>query len=256
MRQTCRSYYMLQPLQARYAMLKPEEIRYAAGGGTVTSSQAFLGGDWRNSQVLVRYPGGLCVWVNGNASRPWRVEHEGVTHELPPFGWLAVAGDGFFESSEAVEGKRCDRAVTPECLFLDGRGTWRQFEGIGASGSVAVRRDKASRGLSITTIEGVDRLVLERPQSRTTLKVVPREDSTTLKAAARDVRTAIGAIAQSDAVTARAFDLNEKDLGEVAIRRTAAGWELRPPQTAVRLDVRVILPVTLLTDAPRGRDGL
>ena len=27
-RQTCRSYYMLQPLQTRYAMIKPDEIRY------------------------------------------------------------------------------------------------------------------------------------------------------------------------------------------------------------------------------------
>ena len=132
----------------------------------------------------------------------------------------------FFESSETVDGKRYDRAVAPECLFLDGRGQWRQCEGIGASGSVAVRRDKAGRGLSITTIEGVDRLVLETPQGRTTLKNVPQ-----------DVRTVIGAVAQSEAVTARAFDLSEKDLGEVALRRTAIGWELRPPQAAVRLEV-------------------
>ncbi len=33
-RQTCRSYYMLQPLQSRYAMLKPQEILYGTDRGT------------------------------------------------------------------------------------------------------------------------------------------------------------------------------------------------------------------------------
>jgi hypothetical protein len=213
---------MLQPLQARYAMLKPEEIRYAAGDGTVSSSKAFASGDWRNSQVFVRYPGGLSVWVNGNATRSWRVEHQGVIHQLPPFGWLAVGSDGFFESSEAVDGKRCDRAVTPECLFLDGRGTWRECEGIGASGSVAVRRAKEGRGLSITAIEGVDRLLIQRPQGRF---------------GSEDVRTSIAAVAKAEALAVKALDQNEKALGEVALRRTTSGWEIRPPQATVWLDV-------------------
>jgi hypothetical protein len=143
---------------------------------------------------------------------------------LPPFGWLAVGTDGFFESSETVEGKRYDRAMTADCLFLDGRGTWRECEGIGTSGSVAVRRGKGSRGLSITTIEGVDRLVLGRPRG---------------SFGPKDVRTALGAIAQGETVVVRAVDSNEKDLGEPSVRRTSSGWEIRPPQAAVRLDVRV-----------------
>jgi len=222
MRQTCRSYYMLQPLQARYAMLKPEEIRYGTDRGLVSSSEAFLSGDWRRSQVFIRYPNGLCTWVNGNASQTWRVEHQGARHDLPPFGWLAVGTDGFFESSESVEGKRRDRATTPQRVFLDGRGTWRDCDGIGASGSVAVRPAAAGRGLSITTVEGVDRLVIGKPNG---------------SFGPEDVRTAIGAIAQAKAVTVRARDLNDKDLGEVVMRRTQSGWEVRPPQSTVRLDV-------------------
>lgn len=224
MRQTCRSYCMLQPLQARYVMLKPEEIRYGTDRGIVSSSEALLSGDWRRSQVFIRYPNGLRVWVNGNATDSWRVEHQGTRHDLPPFGWLAVGTDGFFESSEAIEGRRCDRAMTPECLFLDGRGTWRDWEGIGTSGSVAVRRAKGGQGLSITTIDGVDRLVLGRPQG---------------SFGPEDVRTALGAIALKEAVVVRAFDANEKDLGELAVRRILSGWEIRPPQAAVRLEVGV-----------------
>jgi hypothetical protein len=215
---------MLQPLQARYAMLKPEEIRYGTDRGIVSSSEAFLSGDWRRSQVFIRYPNQLCVWVNGNATESWRVEHQGTGHDLPPFGWLAVGTDGFFESSETVEGTRCDRATTADCLFLDGRGAWREYEGIGTSGSVAVRPGKASRTLSITTIEGVDRLVLGRPRGSFDPK---------------DVRTALGAIAQGESVVVRAVDSNEKDLGAAAVRRTSSGWEIRPPQAAVRLDVRL-----------------
>ena len=40
-RQTCRSYYMLLPLQARYALCEPREIAYGTDGGLVSSSQAF-----------------------------------------------------------------------------------------------------------------------------------------------------------------------------------------------------------------------
>jgi hypothetical protein len=224
MRQTCRSYYMLQPLQSRYAMLKPEEIRYGTDNGTTTSSEAFLSGQWRKSRLFVRYPGGLRVWINGNASEPWLVEHDGAKHELPPFGWLAIGTDGFCEASENTDGKRWDRAVSPECVFLDGRGTWRQCQGIGASGSVAVRRGKGSQGLSIHTIEGVDRLTIAAPSG---------------DFGPDDVRMTIRRIGTAKAVAARAFDAQQKDIGEVAIQPGDSGWEIRPPRSAVRLELGV-----------------
>ena len=223
-RQTCRSYYMLQPLQTRYAMLKPQAIGYGTDRGLVTSSEAFRSGAWRKSRIFIRYPNDLRIWINGNASEPWQVEHEGVTHDLPPFGWLAVGADGFYEGSEALDGKRCDRARSPECIFLDGRGAWCSFDGIATSGSVAIQRDNAGKGLSIITVEAVDRLTIGKPGGTF---------------GPEDVRTAMGAIAQAKAITVRAFAQNEKDLGEVAARRTESGWEIRPPASTVRLDVAV-----------------
>jgi hypothetical protein len=223
-RQTCRSYYMLQPLQSRYAMLKPQEIRYGTDHGLVSSSEAFLNGDWRKSKIFVRYPGNLCIWVNGNAEESWRVEHQGTVHELPPFGWLAIGADGFYECSESLDGKRYDRASSPECVFIDGRGTWRSFDGIATSGSVAVRRAKDGKGLSIITIEGVDRLVTAKPGGTF---------------ASDDVRSTIGQVAEAKAVMAEAFDLSDKDLGDVAIRKTESGWELQPPDSTVRLEIAV-----------------
>lgn len=205
-------------------MLKPQEIRYGTDRGLVTSSEAFLSGAWRKSRIFIRYPNGLRIWVNGNAGESWQVEHERVTHDLPPFGWLAVGADGFYEGSEALDGKRYDRAGSPECIFIDARDTWRSFDGIATSGSVAVQRGTQGRGLSIITVEAVDRLVIGKPEGTF---------------GPEDVRTAMGAVAQAKAITVRAFDQNEKDLGEVAAQRTESGWEIRPPASTIRLVVAV-----------------
>ncbi len=221
-RQTCRSYYMLQPLQRRYALLKPAEIRYGTDSGLVSSSQALLSGDWRKSKIFIRYPNGLHVWVNGDAGESWRVKHKGATHDLPPFGWLAIGTHGFYECSEAVEGKRYDRVSAPESVFLDGRGTWRDFDGIATSGSVAVQRQKQGQGLSLILVEGVERLVMGEPEGAF---------------GSQDVRAEIGRVTRSETIAARACDENEKDLGEVVVERTTSGWEIHPPQSTVRLDV-------------------
>ena len=221
-RQTCRSYYMLQPLQSRYAMLKPQEIRYGTDHGLVSSSQAFTSGDWRKSNIFVHYPDDLRIWINGNPEESWGIERQGAMHNLPPFGWLAIGTDGFYECSESIDGKRYDRASSPECIFVDGRGSWRSFDGIATSGSVAVRRAKERKGLSIITVEGVDRLVIAEPAGRS---------------ASNDVRATIGAVARAKAIAVQAFDLSDTDLGEVAIQRTESGWELKPPASTVRLDV-------------------
>ena len=223
-RQTCRSYYMLQPLQSRYSLLKPLEIRYGTDNGLVSSSEAFLSGDWRKSKIYIRYPNNLLIWVNGNAEESWRFEHQSTAHELPPFGWLAIGADGFYECSESLDGKRYDRAISSDCIFIDGRGTWCSFDGIAASGSVAVRRAKDDKGLSIITVEGVDRLMIAKPDGTFT---------------SDDVRTAIEAVAHAESITAKVFDLNNNDLGDVAIQKTESGWELRPPDSTVRLEVGV-----------------
>ncbi len=221
-RQTCRSYYMLQPLQSRYAMLKPMEIRYGTNDGLIDSSRAFTSGGWHKSKLFVHYPNDLRIWVNGNAEEAWRIEYQNTTHELPPFGWLAVGADGFYECSESLGGKRYDLAGSPECVFVDGRGSWRSFDGVATSGSVAVQREKESEGLSITTVEGVDSLTIGEPNGTF---------------APGDVRTAIAVVARAKAIAVQAFDLSGEDLGEVTVQRSESGWEIKPPASTVRLRV-------------------
>ncbi|MCX5644006.1 MAG: hypothetical protein NTZ17_04875 [Phycisphaerae bacterium] len=223
-RQTCRSYYMLQPLQSRYAMLKPQEIRYGTDHGLVSSSEAFQSGVWRKSKIFILYPNGLRIWVNGSAEESWQVEHEGTAHDLPPFGWLALGTDGFLECSESLGGKRYDRVSAPDCVFIDGRGMWRTFDGVETLGSVALRPAKEGTGLSIVTVEAVDRLTITRPEHTF---------------ASYDLRTVIDAVAQSEAITVQAFDQNDKELDETDTRRVMSGWEIRPSKSTVRLEVTI-----------------
>ena len=70
----------------------------------------------------------------------------------------------------------------------------------------------------------MDRLVIAKPDGTFT---------------SDDVRAVIGAVAQAEAIAVQAFDLSDKDLGEVAIQRTESGWELKPPASTVRLEVSV-----------------
>ena len=148
-RQTCRSYYQLQQLQSRYLMEKPEAIHYNGTNGLISSSEAFLSGDWRRSQLQIRYENGLEIWVNGNKKENWSVDWNGEHYLLPPFGWLAAQGKEFLSGSVLEEGKRYDRVSSPVYIFLDGRGTYRELEGVGSDGSVAARRLQKGDGLSI-----------------------------------------------------------------------------------------------------------
>jgi hypothetical protein len=134
----------------------------------------------------------------------------------------AVGADGFYECSKSLDERRYDRVSSPESIFLDGRGTWRDFDGIGASGSVAVQRAKDGKGLSITTVEAVDKLVIAKPIGAF---------------GPEDVRTAIGAVARAETISARALDQDDKDLGAIAVQHTISGWEIQPPKSTVRLDV-------------------
>jgi hypothetical protein len=223
-RQTCRSYYMLQQLQSRYVMEKPTEIRYGTDSETVSSSEALLSGEWKKSRLYIRYPNALEVWINGNSEQAWEVAHKGERHVLPPFGWLAVQSDRFYECSELRDGNRYDRVSSAAYVFIDGRGFFRSFDGIGTSGSLAVRLGKEGSDLSIIAVEGVQGFRFVSPE-----KTYPRGD----------VRTQIARVARADRIAVHAFDVGGKDLGNVAASKIAEGWRIGGKDTAVRYEVRV-----------------
>ena len=223
-RQTCRSYYMMQQLQSRYVMEKPEEILYGTDAGLISSSEAFLTGDWKKSKLYVLYPNDLRIWVNGNAGEQWKVKFEGTEHVLPPFGWLALQGTDFFESSELVNGTRCDRVASSNYVFLDGRDVARKFVGIACSGSLAVK-PHGEDGLLFIAVEGVDQISLSKPDA------VP--DS------ASDVRSLIARAAAAKNLSVEAFKADGTSLGTAEAVRYGGNWKISSVADALRYEVRI-----------------
>ncbi len=223
-RQTCRSYYMMQQLQSRFAMEEPEAILYGSDSGLITSSEALLNGVWRDSKLYTRYSNGLEVWVNGNTSVDWTVENGGKEFVLPPFGWFALHGDDFFEGSVSVEDARSDFVASPAYIFLDGRGILRKFSGISTSGSVAVRPPESGTGLLISAIEDVGELTITEPAGQFGWD---------------DVRTHISRVATASGITVSKSDVDGKVLGTAEVTRIDSGWVIQTQPEAVRYDIEI-----------------
>jgi hypothetical protein len=49
----------------------------------------------------------------------------------------------------------------------------------------------------------------------------------------------IDAVAQAEAIAVRAFDQNDKEIGDTTVRRVMSGWEIRPLKSTVRLEITV-----------------
>ncbi len=225
-RQTARSYYMLQQLQSRYAMEKPIAIRYGTKPGSITSSAALLSGDWRSSRISIEYANGLRVWVNGNEKEPWALRIGGRGFTLPPFGYLALQGDDFLAGSYVEGGKRLDRLASPACVFLDGRGVFQNLDGIGTAGSVAVRRQLSGNGLSVIAIDGVERLTVTGLESRF------HPD---------DVRDTIARVAAARTIGVRAYDFEGSLLSEHKLSRASSaqesGWNIPLHPKGIRYEI-------------------
>lgn len=154
---TCRSYYMLQQLQKRYAMQKPVGlIGYVhERRGQLTASQAIAEGLLQDSVLYVLYDGGgLHLYVNASSVEA-RLDDKVV---LPPWGWLAYkpGWDSFWEVSGLVNGvnHRIDYVQSPEYDYLDGRGAPTVYGGMAVNGAIAVRRAKDK--VEVTDVYGND----------------------------------------------------------------------------------------------------
>jgi hypothetical protein len=139
---TCRSYYMLQQLQTRYAQVRPRLIEYAdSGGNSMTASQAHATGAIRLSRLHVVYENGLELFVNGS-DEAWQIVGAGKQQiTLPPWGYHAFdAQTDFVETSALVDGRRVDAVHSPAYDYIDGRGYPAEGVGLAAKGSVALKR--------------------------------------------------------------------------------------------------------------------
>ncbi len=226
-RQTCRSYYMLQQLQSRYAMEKPVIIQYGTNEGLLNSSKALLTGAWKQNWFYIQYENGVAIWINGNPNETWTIERNGEIYQIPSYGWMAVQGKDFFTGSLLKNNERFDLVSSPEYVFLDGRGTYRECDGIGAEGSVAVIWPESKEGLSIISVEGVKKLSIGTADCQFNRN---------------DIRAEISRIHQAKAISIDAFDINEDavyDQQHVLNNKNAEGnWEIPTVENAIRYEIR------------------
>ncbi|MCD6361940.1 MAG: hypothetical protein J7M38_13875, partial [Armatimonadetes bacterium] len=135
-RRSLRYYYLLQQLHSRYCLASAEQILYAdAGGGLHPTTEAVASGVYRRSQIVTRYSDGTVTVVNGSRTDRMRVNAFGREVDLPPNGFAGWTEDGRIDVlSSDGPGHRCDYAVTPAYLLVDGRDTFARFPKAAAGG--------------------------------------------------------------------------------------------------------------------------
>ncbi len=215
MERVCRSYYLLQRLQARYGLLPPKQIAYWDGKKLVSTTEALaLDLPRTRRQLFIAYPNGLQIWLNdwnsetGDAEAAvWQVTVNGKTYDIPPAGWLAVQGREFVTFSALVDGRKVDflrdvgRTTGEEpLLYADGRGQLVRFSEVATKGALAIRK-LSDRTLEVLDISRTGEFGLNQPLG---IKGVP--------------------------VRCEVFDLDGNFLGEAEIRHTADyAWVIGKP---------------------------
>ena len=170
----CRSYYLLQQVQARYGLKVPERIAYWDGSDLVDVSAALVRDLPRTRrQLYVKYPGGLELWLNDHTNDVWRVSLRGrqaapaeaafAELPVPPAGWVAFAGDGSLLSFSALAGtNKVDYLRSPAYVYLDGREHWFETPEASTAGALAIS-PAGEQKLQVIHIAGDGAFTIRRP---------------------------------------------------------------------------------------------
>ncbi len=179
MDRACRSYYMLQQVQARYGLKVPARIAYWDGAQLVSVSEALVRDLPRTRrQLFVEYPGGLQLWLNDHPTENWRVPGCGKLSsragtrsasaeqlDLPPAGWAAFTADASLVSYSALAGtNRVDFLKSAAYTFLDGRGQVFDTPEAASDGALAIT-PLGRNQLEIIHISGKAPFTIRRPYS-------------------------------------------------------------------------------------------
>ncbi|MCP4640968.1 MAG: hypothetical protein GY851_11070, partial [bacterium] len=139
---TLKSYYLLQALQQRYAMIPVESIGYFGGEEVVDTSAALVSDAYKRGQVFVEYENGLEVWCNLSFNHDWFVFPEGWRpYVLPPGGFLAYREGDILAYSAVVDGRRHEYVQCADYVYVDTRGQVVLTPVLATRGAVAVKPD-------------------------------------------------------------------------------------------------------------------
>ena len=137
-------YFMVQALAARYTQADAESITYAdAKGAFHPTSAAVASGDYRRSQISVRYSDGTETIVNGSRDGDWLECRRGNGKlVLPPYGFFGF-GNGVCSFYGTRDGEPVAFARGPEYAYMHARGKKWIETPVGGSDGEMVRLFKA-----------------------------------------------------------------------------------------------------------------
>jgi hypothetical protein len=161
---TCRSYYMLQAVQAQYGLKSPVRIAYW-DGSQLQDLSAAVDQDLPRSrrQLYIEYPGKLELWLNDHTNENWSITLGGKTVDLPPAGWAAYkASTGLISHSSLINGSKADYLKCSSYVFQDGRGKRLATSEAESSGGLAIMPVQKDR-LRIIHISGEGMFMIKRP---------------------------------------------------------------------------------------------
>ena len=152
-----RSYYLLQPLHARYTQASAREIRYVdVDGKLLDTTAAVATGAYARSQVVTRYADGTVTAANGHPTQRLVAEVRGRKLDLPPNGYAGWTEDGAVNVfSGDVRGQRCDYAVAPAHIFVDGRGRFVRLEKAAGNG-IGICRTLPDAAFELIPVQGAE----------------------------------------------------------------------------------------------------
>ncbi len=164
---TCRSYYMLQQVQARYGLKVPVRIAYWDGQKLVGTSRAVERDlPRKRRQLFLEYPNGLKLWLNDSPDQDWLVKAHGMDINVPPAGWVVEQEKSrrgpLFSFSALRNGRKYDFLRSAAYTYQDGRGHWFETESAGSNGALAIIPGDANY-LKIVHISGTGAFEIKRP---------------------------------------------------------------------------------------------
>ncbi len=136
---TLKSYYLLQALQQRYAMIPVRKIEYFNGDQFVDTSTALATEAHKRRQIHVAYENGLETWSNLSERLDWPLSVDGTAYLLPPASFIAFRPGDILVSSASVDGVRRDVVRCADYLYLDTRGGVVHTPELSTRGAVAVK---------------------------------------------------------------------------------------------------------------------
>lgn len=136
---TLKSYYLMQALQQRYAMVPVSSIQYFDGAKLLGASEAIATDAYKRGQIRTEYENGLITWCNLSTADEWTVTLEARVYLLPPASFLAYRPNDILEYSATIGGVRHEAVICRDYLYLDSRDAAVAIPPISGRGAVAVK---------------------------------------------------------------------------------------------------------------------